>query len=143
MERNNPTIYKILKIADPRGNLSVIQHPSTLPFEPARVYWVTDVPSGMNRFGHAYYSSREVIVALSGSIEISTESSDGHMDRFTLSSPDQALYIPPMTWRELSHFATNSVALIVSDTLFDELDYIRDHDYFRSLTTGEAREDYV
>lgn len=143
MERNKPTIYRIVKITDPRGNLSVIQHPATLPFEPARAYWITDVPSGMNRFGHAYYSSREVIVALSGSIQVSTETLDGDIEHFTLSSPDQALYIPSMTWRELDSFATNSVALIVSDTLFDELDYIRDHDYFRSLTPRESREDYV
>ena len=42
-----------------------------------------------------------------------------------------------MTWRELHNFATNSVALIVSSTLFDEVDYIRDKSQFDSLITND------
>ena len=43
-----------------------------------------------------------------------------------------------MTWRELDNFATNSVALIVSSTLYDEVDYIRDKTYFDQLLTDNA-----
>lgn len=134
MELSNPQIIDIVKIADYRGNLSVLQHPSTLPFLPARAYWISDVPSGMMRDGHAYHSSQELIVALSGRIEITTQSPDGSINHFTLSKPNEALYIPPKTWRELHDFATNSAVLIVSDTLYDESDYIRDKDCYNQMT---------
>lgn len=138
MESSKPQLIDIVKISDPRGNLSVLQYPSTLPFEPVRAYWIHDVPSGMMRHGHAFYSAQELIVALSGRIEVATESPDGSVKRFTLSRPDQALYVPPMTWRELDNFATNSAVLIVSDHLYDEMDYIRDKNVYNNLVNEET-----
>lgn len=138
MESSKPQLIDIVKISDPRGNLSVLQYPSTLPFEPVRAYWIHDVPSGMMRHGHAFYSAQELIVALSGRIEVATESPDGSVKRFTLSRPDQALYVPPMTWRELDNFATNSAVLIVSDRLYDEMDYIRDKNVYNNLVNEET-----
>ena len=91
----------------------------------------------MTRYGHAYYSSQEFIVAISGSFDVITENADG-IKKFTLSKADTGLYIPQMTWRELDNFATNSVALIVSSTLYDEVDYIRDKTYFDQLLTDNA-----
>lgn len=132
MDQLKPHIYEIEKIADPRGNLSVLQYPASLPFEPRRAYWICDVPGGMMRHGHAFHTSHEVIIAVSGSFGVTTESTDGETKRFTLSQASQGLYIPPMTWRELDRFATNSVALIISSDLYDEADYIRDINIFRS-----------
>ena len=62
MALNSPKIIDIVKIEDYRGNLSVLQHPSPLPFVPARAYWIHDVPSGMMREGHAYNCSQELII---------------------------------------------------------------------------------
>lgn len=137
MELNRPQIIDIIKIADPRGNLSVLQYPMTLPFEPVRAYWIHDVPSRMMRHGHAFYSARELIVALSGRVEVATESPDGTMKRFTLSRPDEALFVPPMTWRELDNFATNSTVLVIADTLYDEVDYIRDKSVYDNLVNDQ------
>lgn len=134
MAWNKPTLFDIVKIADPRGNLSVLQHSSTLPFEPSRVYWINDIPAGEMREGHAYYASQEVIIPLAGSFEVVAQTPDGHIERFALSRPNQALYLPVMTWRELTNFTTNSIALIVTNTLYDEVDYIRDKDSYERLT---------
>jgi len=35
-----------------------------------------------------------------------------------------------MLWRSVENFSTNSLALILSSTVFDETDYIRDFEYF-------------
>lgn len=140
MESNKPQLIDILKISDPRGNLAVLQSPGSLPFEPARVYWINDVPAGEMRTGHAFYSSRELIVALAGSLQVTTESLDGEIRRFTLSRPGQGLFVPSMTWRELTEFTTNSVALVVSDSLYDPLDYIRDKNEFDNLSTIQDSE---
>lgn len=133
MALNSPKIIDIVKIEDYRGNLSVLQYPSPLPFVPARAYWIHDVPSGMMREGHAYHSSQELIIALSGRIDVTTQGVDGAINTFTLSKPNEALYVPQMTWRELHNFATNSAVLIVTDTLYDENDYIRSKDDYNKL----------
>lgn len=138
MELSKPALFDVVKIADPRGNLSVLQHPSTLPFDPVRAYWLHDVPSGMARIGHAYYTSREVIIALAGSFDVVTQSADGQTSRFSLSRPNQGLFLPAMTWRELTNFTTNSVALVITDTLYDEVDYIREKEIYDRLTINRS-----
>jgi hypothetical protein len=36
--------------------------------------------------------------------------------------------LPPMTWRWMERFSTNGMGLHLSDSLFDEGDYVRDFD---------------
>lgn len=136
MELTKPQIIRLPKITDPRGNLSVIQSLDNLPFSIARCYWVYDVPSGMDRDGHAFYTSSELIVSLSGSFSVETD--DGHENQtFLLNRPDVGLYLPPMVWRNLKDFSTNAVAMLLSSELYDPADYINDYNLFRQI--NEAR----
>ena len=70
MEALESRILSLPKIADPRGNLSIIEQIKQIPFEIKRVHWVYDVPGGFDRGGHAYFETEEFIVALSGSFDI-------------------------------------------------------------------------
>lgn len=119
-----PQIINLPKIVDPRGNLSFFEHPNQLPFEIARTYWIYDVPGGETRGSHAFREQQEFIVALSGSFDIVLN--DGETEiKFSLNRSYYGLYIPKMYWRKLENFSTNSLALIVSDKHFEEMDYIR------------------
>lgn len=133
MASNEPQLIEVGRIADRRGNLSVLQSPGAIPFTPASVRWLTDVPAGMTMPGHALKSSCSVILALSGCFEIETVTANGAKQTFRLSRPDQALLIPPMTWHSMHDFATNSVALIVTDTAVDTNGRINSFDTFHSL----------
>ncbi len=127
-------IISLGKIRDKRGNLSVIQAGKNLPFEIARTYWIYDVPGGEHRGGHAYYNSRELIIALSGSFDIKVH--DGkEMQTFRMERCDKALYVPGGTWRQLCNFATNSTALVIASTPYSARDYIRDFAKFIELKT--------
>jgi len=42
-------------------------------------------------------------------------------------------------WRKLENFSTNSLALILSSTVFDENDYIRDFQNFLEALKSENR----
>lgn len=130
---SRPSIIELPKIFDPRGNLSFIQDFSQVPFKIRRAYWIYDVPGGELRHGHAFRSSAELIVALSGSFDVVVTNADGTEDTYHLSRSYYGLLVPPQTWRRLDNFSTNSVAFILSSTLYDESDYIRDFDIFRSL----------
>ena len=40
------------------------------------------------------------------------------------------LYIPPLIWRQLKSFSTNSVCLIAASAIYDESDYLREYPEF-------------
>lgn len=126
-------IIDIPRIPDPRGNLSFIQDGRTVPFDMARCYWIYDVPGGEIRHGHAFKTSEEFIVALSGSFDVVVTRPDGTELRYHLCRSYYGLYVPPMTWRHIDNFSTNSVAMVLSSTIYTERDYIKDFKFFREL----------
>lgn len=127
-----PQIIELPKIIDKRGNLSFYESNKFIPFEIKRVYWIYDVPGGEIRGSHAFKKQNEFIVALSGSFDLILN--DGDKDiKYSLNRSYYGVYIPKMYWRRLENFSTNSLALIVSDCLFDEADYIRDYTEFQNL----------
>lgn len=132
---NKPELTSLPKIMDPRGNLSFFEFPRQLPFEIKRTYWIYDVPGGEVRGSHAFRKQQEFIVALSGSFDVVLN--DGEKEeRFSLNRSYYGLFIPKMYWRRLENFSTNSLALIVSDNVYDANDYVRDFEEFKSLKNG-------
>lgn len=121
------------KIIDPRGNLTVVEQNIDVPFDIKRVYWTYDVPSGESRGGHAHKEQLELVVALSGSFDVTLD--NGHeQETFHLNHPYQGLLIPIMTWRTLEDFSSGAVCLVLASDLFDEDDYIREYDdYLRAI----------
>lgn len=128
----NTRIIDLSKIEDPRGNLTFIEGEQHIPFAIQRVYWISDVPGGQIRGGHAFVEQEEFIVALSGSFDVVVD--DGrNQKKFQLNRSYYGLYISSKLWRHMENFSTNSVALVLSSTQFSQADYIRDYDDFRKL----------
>lgn len=127
-----PEIIQLPKFLDPRGNLSFIEDNNQIPFNIARTYWIYDVPGGEVRGAHAYKTLQEFVVALSGSFDVILH--DGQNEyRYHLNRSYYGLYIPNMFWRSMENFSTNSVAMILADQNYSELEYIRDFDSFKQL----------
>jgi hypothetical protein len=119
-------------IPDQRGNLTFVEGGNHVPFKIARAYWSYDVPGGAHRGGHAYRELEELVIAVSGSFEVSID--DGiQRVTYTLNRGYVGLYIPRLTWRTLSHFSTNAVCLVLASAPYDESDYIRSYPEFLSL----------
>ncbi|WP_282056674.1 sugar 3,4-ketoisomerase [Maribacter luteus] len=129
-------IIELPKILDPRGNLSFFESNNQIPFEIKRTYWIYDVPGGEIRGGHAFKEQNEFIVVLSGSLDVAVF--DGSEEKkYSLNRSYYGLYIPNGLWRRMENFATNTLALVVSSTSYDEKDYIRDKDEFIKLKSKE------
>ncbi len=138
MALSEAKIIDLPKICDRRGNLSFIQNQTHVTFDIARVYWIYDVPGGQYRDGHAFRTQHELIVALSGSFDVVLK--DGNeTKRFHMSRSYYGLYVPPLTWREIDNFSTNSVAIVLSSTTYDENDYIRDYESYKSILNNELK----
>ena len=133
--KSEPRIIEIPKIADPRGNLSFIQYPDICPFEIKRVFYLYDVPADSERGGHAHYEGRELIIALSGSFDVSL--SDGNKtSRWHLDRPYRALYVPTGLWRTIDNFSGGAVCMVLTSIEYSEADYIRDYDEFLKYVNG-------
>jgi dTDP-4-dehydrorhamnose 3,5-epimerase-like enzyme len=132
MTLDDVKIINLPKIEDPRGNLTVIEGAVHIPFQFQRVYWIYDVPGGEIRGGHAYKKLHEFIVALSGSFDVVLH--DGRSEKvYSLNRSYFGLYVPNMIWRSLKNFSTNSLCLVLASELYDENDYIRDFELFKTM----------
>ena len=127
-----PKIIELPKFTDPRGNLSFLENENQIPFKIARSYWIYDVPGGETRGGHAFKKNDEFIIALSGAFDVILDNGKEKL-KFQLNRSYYGLYVPKGWWREMENFSTNSVAFILSSIPYDEKDYIRDYDDFKSL----------
>lgn len=125
------------KVLDERGNLSFIQNSDQIPFDIERIYLIYDVPGGAIRGGHAYRQNQEVIIAISGSFDLVVN--DGQSEvKYSLNRSYYGLYVPNGLWRQLENFSTNSLCLIIASQPYEENDYVRDFNEFKSIVNNES-----
>jgi len=137
MSLDQARIITLPKISDPRGNLTFLEGGVHVPFDLARVYYLYDVPGGESRGGHAHLQLEQLIIAVSGSVDVVLD--DGHQRKtFFLNRSNYGLYVPRMVWRELENFSSASVCLVMASEKYAESDYIRDFEDFRGRVQ-EAR----
>lgn len=131
MNVDSAQIIELPKISDARGNLTFLETGRHAPFEFKRAYYLYDVPGGATRAGHALKTTRQLMIAVSGSFDVLLD--DGIKERrITLNRAYQGLYIPPMLWRWLDNFTSGAVCLCLVSTFYDPDDYYRDHGDFKT-----------
>lgn len=122
-------------VHDPQGNLTFIESERHVPFEIARVFYMYDIPGGATRGGHAHRELEQLIIAMSGSFEVYLD--DGSKRRSViLNRSYSGLYLPPMIWRELANFSSGSVGMVLASAYYDEADYYRNYEEFKSAVRG-------
>jgi len=118
--------------SDRKGNLTVVENGTTLPFDVKRVYYLYDVPGGENRGAHAHKELSQLIVAASGSFTVTLD--DGKCTRsFFLNRPYQGLYVKPGLWRNLTDFSSGAVCMVLASDIYKVDDYIRDYNSFKDF----------
>ena len=131
-------VLSLPKIGDERGNLSIIEQIKQIPFEIKRVHWIYDVPGGLDRGGHAYKETEEFIVALSGSFDVVVDDGNVKMT-YPLNRSYFGLYVPKGIWRTMTNFSTNSLALVLSSTDYDETDYVSDYEEYKTWRKDSSK----
>lgn len=116
------------------GSLGIVEYES-LPFKPERVFYQYDVSKGARRGGHAHFALEQFIVCLAGGLRVDCVGSYGEQVH-KLRTRSQGLYIPPMTWVDLTAKKSATVVLVFASAPFDEADYIRDAARFASLISN-------
>lgn len=113
------------------GYLSVCEEMSSVPFSIARIYWTYYTPQNVTRGGHANIQKQLVLVAVAGSITVTTEMRDGSKASFVLDHPSKGLHIPQLCWHTMQ-YSHNAVQMVIASNLYSEEDYIRDYKVFKN-----------
>jgi len=117
---------------DSRGSLVGIEHSwrhHDIPFEMRRIFYIWNVPQKEVRGSHAHRTLKQVFVAMAGKF-VATLNDGTDEESFILDNPRKGLYVPQMVWCELHSFSKDAVCLVLASDIYDENDYILEHNEF-------------
>ena len=117
------------KIHNRAGNITPVQNGIDLPFEIKRVYYLYDVPGGESRGAHAHKILEQVIIAASGSFDVTLD--DGkNKKNVNLNRPNFGLHVCPGMWRDISNFSSGAICLVLASEKYNTDDYMRNYNSF-------------
>ncbi|SIS59415.1 sugar 3,4-ketoisomerase [Phaeovulum vinaykumarii] len=132
-----PSILSIRTHIDPRGSLGVLEG-DDLPFPIARVYYLFDVPIGAVRGEHGHKQLEQVMICMSGRVEITLNDGTGQY-HFTLDTPASALHVPPGYWRRLKFLDPGTSVCVLASRRYEPEDYLYSfEDYLAWVRGGDA-----
>jgi len=124
--------YNMRTIIEDDGNLVPIESNFDIPFPIKRIFYVYGVRDKDTRGKHAHYKTQQLLICLSGKIEVLCD--DGKNKRkYLLESPQQGLFIPEMIWDEQRYLSEDAVMLVLSNTKYEPNDYIHNYEEFVDL----------
>jgi dTDP-4-dehydrorhamnose 3,5-epimerase-like enzyme len=115
-----------------KGDISVVENGKEVPFDVKRIYYLYDVPGGVDRGGHAHKELYQLIVAASGAFTVTLDDGKDKCS-FILNRPYQGLLIKPGIWRTLTDFSSGSICMVLASEKYDEKDYIRNYNDFKEF----------
>jgi UDP-2-acetamido-3-amino-2,3-dideoxy-glucuronate N-acetyltransferase len=128
------TLVQLPQISDWRGNLTFMEFPGLLPFQPRRMFMLYNVPSQDIRGEHAHRELHQFLICVQGSCSVVVENekdrSAVHLDKPTL-----GLHIPPMIWATEYRFTQDAVLVVLASDVYKPEDYIRSYDEYLDLLT--------
>lgn len=111
-------------ITDARGRLSTFAF-GGIPFEPQRLFVVTDVSPGTSRGGHGHRTGIQLMACVSGRIRIELATSD-HRTVAHCESDGPALLVHAGVLARQTYLTAGSALLVICSEPFDPDSYIAD-----------------
>ncbi len=137
MKLKNNTVFdcpiiELPKIKNRAGNITPVHNNNEISFEVKRIFYLYDIPGGIDRGAHAHKECHQFLIAASGSFEVQLD--DGKVKKTVmLNQPFRGLHIPPGIWASEVNFSSGAICLVLASHLYDESDYIRDYKDFLKL----------
>jgi len=106
-----------------------------LPFEPKRVFYVTDVPVDDVRGCHAHYTTQQLLVCVKGAIAVKLDYGDKWWEVYL--KENESVFCDSMVWDEQTYLAEGSILMSICSTEHDPEDYITDYQEFLNVAKSK------
>lgn len=117
-------------MGDHRGQLIALEENQNIPFDIKRVFYIYGTLDGVKRGEHSHYKTSQILIAVSGYCKVTLD--DGKTKTtYSLDKPNIGLLQKPLVWGTMHGFSDDCVLLVLSDTYYDESDYIRNYSEFK------------
>ena len=111
---------------DGKGNLQFFEGMRDIPFEIKRIYYISDVPPGVWRGGHAHKKLKQLIFCPYGKVRVKLTDTVKKWN-YELNQPNIGILIEKPLWRDMLWEVENSVLCIAASDYYIVEDYIRDY----------------
>lgn len=124
---NGPTLIPLPRHKDSRGALLPLEW-EALPFQPRRIFTVSDTPPGTVRGGHGHHHCAQLLIAIVGEIQVSLATKEGQRQTVTLGPDSPGLLVPAGIWFSQTYLSRDAVLLVLAseaydpDAMFDKFD---------------------
>lgn len=108
-------------VEDDRGLLTAVDF-RRYNFQPVRAFLVT-APSGTTRGGHGHRRGRQLLMHVSGEIEIEVHYAE-RSERLALNATNRALMIEAPVWSRQVYRGDNPAMIVFCDTPYDADNYV-------------------
>ncbi|GAB2728759.1 WxcM-like domain-containing protein [Comamonas sediminis] len=125
-------LHALKVVGDMRGDLSVGEIPTEIPFDVKRYFLVFNVPSTKTRGEHAHHQCHQFLICVKGSCSVVVDDGN-HRAEVLLDTPGKGLHLPPLTWGIQYKYSKDAVLLVFASHAYDAKDYIRDYSEFTSV----------
>lgn len=126
----NCSVIYLPKIKNRSGNITPVNSDIEIPFTIKRVFYLYDIPGGESRGAHAHKQCHQLLIATSGAFEVLLDDTKTKR-QVQLNQPHLGLHIPPGIWASEMNFSSGANCLVLTSSLYDAEDYIRDYDEYK------------
>lgn len=113
-------------ITEGKGSLQFFESSRDIPFDIQRIYYITDVSSGVWRGGHAHKQLKQLVFCPYGRIRIEL-SNTREKTVVVLDKPNVGILIERPIWRDMLWEVEDSVLCVAASDYYLVEDYIRDY----------------
>jgi dTDP-4-dehydrorhamnose 3,5-epimerase-like enzyme len=124
-------------LGDERGGLVALESNKSIPFDIQRVYYIFATQAGVARGFHAHKQLKQVAVCVTGKCRMVLDNGK-EQESVWLDSATKGVLIEDMVWREMHDFSDDCVLLVLASEHYDESDYIRNYDEFKSAVKNDS-----
>jgi len=111
--------------ADERGFLTVVNF-RDLPFEPKRLFWISNVPHGSTRGNHGHYYGKQFLLCQAGEVQITVwPPRVDEAIKCTLFKGDD-FFLPAEHWIEMKFIGEGTILMVFANSEYDEQDLFKE-----------------
>jgi|TARA_Y200000002_G_scaffold297357_1_gene251988 dTDP-4-dehydrorhamnose 3,5-epimerase-like enzyme len=122
-------LLSLEKFSNLSGDLVVAEFEKNFNFNVKRIFYVTS-NHGTVRGKHAHKAHLQYMICINGSCSLKFDNGQ-EKETILLDRNDIGVEVQAGIWGEQTYLEDNTTLLVLSDSLYDEADYLRNYDDFK------------